>query len=438
MIIMIKTILQLLKKKVNELTYQLQRFVVNLQISLKLFYSRTINYSFFNEEKDELINVVTSLVFRTGNIYDTVFELYRLSLVPEIRKMTNCLRKLVRIEPQELGISKKFCLNKETLDYQEDILLKQLDKNKKDLQNDIKNNEINTKRNSTKASTEFNNNYIDKKEEIKENQINIILKLVRNNKKKCPKYGDREIEETEVYLDYEENSELISNKENRKKIKTLYKPRESNALFPLDETNNENSLLPSNCNLNKNPEINNLNDEDNINNSNDEDDPNKNLIIRTLSKEEKGLITTKIEKVINKVSFFRTKNVEYLSYPYETAIQLLKQIKKYKTPFEKMMISASISSEITDCINDFWINLSDFIKNDLLNLEVDELMSIFIYIIIKSQIYDISVDCQIIKNFTTCITKASMIGYYYSTIEASVIYIQSINNEKELFKKQVE
>ena len=62
-------------KTVNELTRQFQRFVVHLQISLILFYSRTINYSCFNEEKFEIINLVTTLVFRTGNIYDTVFEL---------------------------------------------------------------------------------------------------------------------------------------------------------------------------------------------------------------------------------------------------------------------------------------------------------------------------------------------------------------------------
>ena len=64
------------------------------------------------------------------------------------------------------------------------------------------------------------------------------------------------------------------------------------------------------------------------------------MIIRTsfLQENEKNIIPTKIEKIFNKVSFKRTKNIEYLSYPYETAIQLLKQIKKYKTPFEKMII----------------------------------------------------------------------------------------------------
>jgi hypothetical protein len=37
----------------------------------------------------------------------------------------------------------------------------------------------------------------------------------------------------------------------------------------------------------------------------------------------------------------------FLSHTYETAILLLKQIENYKTTFEKMMIIASISNEIT-------------------------------------------------------------------------------------------
>ena len=67
------------------------------------------------------------------------------------------------------------------------------------------------------------------------------------------------------------------------------------------------------------------------------------MIIRTPTKHEKDkekvVKIPKLQKILNRVSFTRTKNIEYLSYPYETAIQLLKQVKKYQTPFEKMMIS---------------------------------------------------------------------------------------------------
>jgi len=425
-----KVFLKEINEIVNEMTEQLQRFVVHLQICLKLFYSRTINFSCFNEEKDELINLLTTLVFRTGKISNVIFELYKLSLNPEIDNMRENFNKLIKINPEELGIFKQFCLNLETLNYQEKILMDYSKGNK------INNGDIKTINSSNTIST--NLNIEENKNSINGHRdIDVVLALVRDNKQRCPKFGDREIDETQVKLEYEENFNMIPREKTKKKKKF------DTLLLPINEVSIDiGDERKSNTELNKY----NIDDSNYINESVsnlnlfEDDDFNKNLIVRSVInlniREEKSIIPTKLEKVFNRVSFVRTKNIEYLSYPYETAIQLLKQIQKYKTPFEKMMIIASISSEITDCINDFWRDLNSYIKNDLLNLEIDQLMIIFIYIIIKSQIYDISVHCKIIKSFTTCITKASMIGYYYSTVEASVSYLQSIHNIKELLKNK--
>ena len=425
-----KVFLKEINEIVNEMTEQLQRFVVHLQICLKLFYSRTINFSCFNEEKDELINLLTTLVFRTGKISNVIFELYKLSLNPEIDNMRENFNKLIKINPEELGIFKQFCLNLETLNYQEKILMDYSKGNK------INNGDIKTINSSNTIST--NLNIEENKNSINGHRdIDVVLALVRDNKQRCPKFGDREIDETQVKLEYEENFNMIPREKTKKKKKF------DTLLLPINEVSIDiGDERKSNTELNKY----NIDDSNYINESVsnlnlfEDDDFNKNLIVRSVTnlniREEKSIIPTKLEKVFNRVSFVRTKNIEYLSYPYETAIQLLKQIQKYKTPFEKMMIISSISSEITDCINDFWRDLNSYIKNDLLNLEIDQLMIIFIYIIIKSQIYDISVHCKIIKSFTTCITKASMIGYYYSTVEASVSYLQSIHNIKELLKNK--
>ena len=117
-----------IEREINDLTFQFQRFLIKLQVCLKLFYSRTIDYSFFKEEKDELINLTTFLVFRTGNIYDTMFSLYSYDLTQEITEMSKKYQQLRLITPEELGILKQFCLNKETLDLQEEILENQLKK----------------------------------------------------------------------------------------------------------------------------------------------------------------------------------------------------------------------------------------------------------------------------------------------------------------------
>ena len=99
-----------------------------------------------------------------------------------------------------------------------------------------------------------------------------------------------------------------------------------------------------------------------------------------------------------------------------------------------MLIFASLSNEIKNCIDDFWKDMEDYIKNDLLGVEAEQLMTIFVYIISKAQIEDIMVHCKLIKLFTTTMTKSSMIGYYYSNAEASVNYIHTLKSVKELFK----
>ena len=407
---------------VEELTQELQRFVVHLQISLKLFYSRTINYAYFNEEKDELINLITTLLFRTGNIYSTIFDLYKLSLNQELKKISRNFQELKKITPEDLGINKQYCLNITTLNYQEEILTKKFE-------------ELDTKQISDDELVDI---------DFEKKKIGILLDIVRDNEKKVPRYGDREIEETKVNLDYEENYNLISNNQNLNTLNDLEKSNTFTiskleedlggfgkmALLPGQEQDDEVDLKDLNQDINE------INTNDNNNDNNGNLIKTKTTIIRTKSKLNNNEIIIKPPKVFNRVSYTRTKNIEYLSYPYETAIQLLKQIKKYHTPFEKMMIFASISGEITECINDFWKGLNEYIDKDLLNLEIDQLMTIFIYIIIQSQIPDISVHCKIIKSFTTCITKASVIGYYYSTVEASVTYIASINDIKELFKNK--
>ena len=409
---------------VENLTKELQRFIVHLQISLKLFYSRTINYSYFNEEKDELMNLITTLLFRTGNIYNTVFELYQLSMEKEIKKMVENFHKLKKIAPEELGIEKQLCLNIISLNFQEEILNNKL--------KEIEDKESKDNPEKKKDVGDLNNDF-----EFQKKKIQIILEVVRENKIKCPRYGDREIEETKVNLDYEENEDLIPANENKQdednKMDDEMSVRKM-SLLPIHELVEEDSNLDIDEYLYDHDEENTYKDK---HRDYEENNANKTLIIRTNTQKINEIKLPQMEKIFNRISYVRTKNIEYLSYPYETAIQLLKQVQKYQTPFEKMMIFASISSEITECINDFWKDLSGYIKKDLLNLEIDQLMTIFIYIIIKAQIPDICVHGKMIKSFTTGITKASMIGYYYSTVEASIQYISSVNDVKELYKNKI-
>ena len=462
-----------IEKEIGDITFQFQRFLIKLQVCLKLFYSRTINYAFFKEEKDELINLTTFLVFRTGNIYETMFSLYSYDLTPEINEMSKKYQELRLITPEDLGILRQFCLNKETLDLQEEILENQLKEiNEEDDKEKINKEKKEEKVDLTKGLIEID--LTEKKMESR--KIKAMIMLIKDRKNRIPKPGQRNIDDMKVNLNFDDEEEDENNNINNigKNDSMLV---ESNnlligSIFPKSEITE--SILPSanvsvdnatffkrpgfninetaeyliNTNINNNN--NNINNNINTNLKKSEkkdylfakrsgvessDDPNL-FIVRDAHAEKKNVVPFTPEKILGRVSFLRQNKDDFLSYPYETAIQLIKQIKKYKTPFEKMMIIANISNEITDCINDFWQEMEEYIKKDYLSIEAEQIMTIFIYIIIKSGIIDIFVHCKLIKLFTTCTTKSSMIGYYYSTVEASITYIKTLKDTSELFKNK--
>jgi hypothetical protein len=443
-----------IEKDIAELTYQFQRFVIKLQICLKLFYSRTINYSFFNEEKDELINLITTLIFRTGKIYDTMFSLYRFSLRREIYDMTIKYEKLKKITPEDLGVARQFCLDKTTLDMQEEILQKAL----KDCENE---GEIEKEKENENNKGAYEINLTENK--MEKRKITTLMKIVEDKKRRIPKPGQRNMEDLKVNLDFDDDNS-DSDKMNMNRNDSVFIDN-NNIIGSILPKLGENDIYASSANVSvDNITLHkgnfNINDPDedlltsnNIINTNENKDKNNgqnylfgkksggsqdeydsNVIIRDSNAVQKNIVPFIPEKFIGRVSYMRKNNDDFISYPYETAIQLLKQIRKYKTPFEKMMIIASISNEITDCINDFWSQLESYIKKDLLGIEAEQIVTIFIYIIIQSGIIDIFVHCKMIQFFTTCTTKSSTIGYYYSTVEASITFIRTLKDVEELFK----
>jgi hypothetical protein len=434
--------------------------MIKLQVCLKLFYSRTINYTFFNEEKDELINLTTTLVFRTGHIYETMFSLYAFGLSQEISEMSNKYQKLRLIKPEDLGILPQFCLNGHTLDLQEEILQKHL-KEAKEMEEEEKNQEKKGKYDMEKGLVE-----IDIREKNMESgNINILLGIIKDKKNRLPKPGQRNIDSLEINLNFEDdNSEGENNinyigkndsmliESNNMLIGSIFPKSEiTESLTPSANVSVDNATLFKRFNINDSSDAL-LSSHNNINNINtnskkeekkklipeyteETNDPN-NFVVRDANAERKNLVPFKPEKILGKISFLRQHKGDSLPEPYDTAIGLLEQIEKYKTPFEKMMIIANISNEITESINDFWQIMERYIKKDYLSIEAEQIMTIFIYVIIKSGISNIFVHCKMIKLFTTCTTKSSMIGYYYSTVEAGITYIKNLKDVDELFKNK--
>ena len=243
-------------EKLNSTIFtNIQKFAVKIHTAVKLFYSRVINLECFSEEKDELINVIMTIIFNTGSIYNKIFHLLTMQYNEDINDFRDKLSLFKDLKPKDIQIEDKFCL----------------DENTKKLIDELKN---------------------------KNGEKNLTLS--------------------------------------------------SNIIF----------------------------------------------------------IDDKLEG-------------------YETAINKLLTLPTIKSPYKKMMLIASISTEITECVNSYWAGMENMLPSPgYLQVNSDELLKIFIFIVAHSQLSDLFINAKFVQNFTFSLTKSSMIGFYNSTLDAAINYIQ--------------
>ena len=166
----------------NEITDSLQEIISRMHSALKLFYSTTLDYDFFSEEKDDLINMITSFFFRTGNLYEAILNLYSYRFKDEFQNLQGKLIELKSLKPNKLGIEIKFCLDEDTLNLQKKI------KNKNNSKIENKDNNSNKANSSMKSSLfskmsgsiNTNNLYSIKESEDEKDEI-VKIKLMKVN-----------------------------------------------------------------------------------------------------------------------------------------------------------------------------------------------------------------------------------------------------------------
>ena len=163
-------------------------------------------------------------------------------------------------------------------------------------------------------------------------------------------------------------------------------------------------------------------------------DENTDLLISELKKKYelnlKDSVNLNEDKGIYSDIFNSTKKVTFIKkdkyYRFNSAIDIIKnELPKKKSPYAKMTLIALLSTEINECINNYWDGLDDIIPTDnYLEINCDELLKIFIYVIVCSQSPELLIHQQIIKKFTFKLTNQSMIGFYNRTLDAAISYIQ--------------
>ena len=331
------------EEKALDIITQLQEFMVLIQIIIKIFYSRSISYAYFRDEKDEFLNLVSFIIFNNDKIYKKFFELFELMNKENEEILESKFNLLGDLTPEEIGIKPEFCLNQKTNELIEKLKeeTKNLPKSEKDSNNNDNNDRLTLN--------------INGEEKIINDETDIDTIPVKENKEK----------------EIQQSTNTINTNSSRLTMENFKITSDTGKLNIFT-----NDLFKSTVNFDSNE-------------------------------------------------------------PYYEAILYIKKIKDFKVPLQKLIVVASLSNVITGCVNKFWKNMENIIKPEMLSIDSDELMTIFIYIIYKCKIPSIFVHADFINYFTTPTTKATMVGYYYITFRGCLDFLLNIKSKNDFIKESI-
>ena len=379
----------------KEITNNLREFIMVMHTSLKLFYSTCVDYSYFEEEKDDLFNLITSLIFRTGDLYENIFNLYSKSFSQEFEVLEGKLNDLQNLKPKDLNVQIKYCLDEDTLELQKNIL-----KEKKNEKNQKENKEQNIQeKNKQKENDLFQ---IKEDEEIeddndKNNSKDNIITTTKN-KDIINIINTKDDDKINIKKEYYKNNIIITNK------------KDDDDSYLLEKINEESIDTKDALSMHLRNTVNCFN--------------NKKYLFPKIRKNLRDTLA------VNEQYIREVKNSGKLPIPYYSAINLFKHIRNYKTPFEKIVILAAINDQITESVTSFWNSMTKYVKNSFLMIEADEMMAIFAFIVIKSQMPEMLIESKIITNFTTPSTRAFNISYNLTLLDASIETINQMDSIK--------
>ncbi len=389
------------RKVINEL----QEFIEIMQVALKLFYLKSINYQFFISDRDEFINLICYILFNQeeNNIYQLVFNLFQKSNEDKQKQLLEKKKNFGEISPIEFGIDPKFCLDEETTKFIENY------KNSiKDIKKEIEIKENNSEEKSKIEPNLEINKIINKKRRKSKivKKLEIVDEINRKNENQITN-------QKKIKLDDQDGLEQLNINEQIFKVGNFKK--EESAIRKNTITTKSNLFI-------------------------DESEPNTGFGYKNFCKtfnEDKS----KLENILNEnMNFYPvstnvgTKNITNKNKPnkpYQNAVDFINNLSEKKGPIEKLTNIALKSIMITKSIDEFWKN-EKALPEKLLDIDADQLMSIYSYIVYNMDLSSIFTQLDFIDNFTTYATKQSMIAYYYITVSICVKMILEAEMKSDL------
>ena len=362
-----------LDKVKNRIIKDLQYFIEIMQVTLKLFYINSINYKFFVSERDEFINIISYILFNQKREKSYIFydSIFKLFQYSNRKKSNELEQKIKKFG--KLTPREAGVCQKFCLDKESELYFEEYknNKNKKEIKE------------KSRITNYFEKKIIiinknDDDDDIIENEINIDKQIF--NERKLTKPNDKKSNNT-TNMNNNEESSSYSFQEFAIKFNS-YNDNQEKLKEKLEES--------------------------------------LNFIFYTVS-------TQPSEKEKN---FQKNK---FNLIPYSNAIEYMKTIANYKVPIEKLTIIALTSIAITKCVDEYWKKEKD-LPPKFLNIDADEIMSIYLYIIYNMNLPSIFTELDFIQHFTTDISKKSMVGYYYTTLRGCLDFIMKAETKESFVK----
>ena len=409
-----------INKEKEKIIKDIQQFIELMQVALKLFYINSINYKFFISERDEFINLISYILFNQKNadkyeFYNTLYNFFNKSNEKIKEKFEEKKILFENLSPEEAGVDPKFCLNEVTEEfiekYKKDEKINKEPRKKSKIVEHLENNEninfINTDTTSSTGTISTAKGTTDSNKINNENAHEIANIIEENNDDNNDDDNDDDIINIEKQIFKKEKFEQ------KNKSKSIIKRKSStNTQINENENNKRNLSISSYKEFSES-----------YNNC-----ENETKLLEKLEENYDFDIA-----IIKETTDYKTKINNNLNIPYKKAINFIKTIKNYKAPLEKLTIIALTSINITKNVDEFWKKEESLkLKEGFLNIDADQLMSIYLYIIFNMNIPSIFTELDFIKYFTTSISKQSIIGYYYTTVSGCIDFILKTENKEAL------
>jgi len=118
---------------------------------------------------------------------------------------------------------------------------------------------------------------------------------------------------------------------------------------------------------------------------------------------------------------------------YEKSIKMLKDIYKYRSPIDKLLLTTKLRKSIKDEIEEFWGILpeEELKRKELkLQIEIDDYINIFEYMIVKSGMNELIAHIDFVEIFTNDKIKKELDDYNLQQIKVGLMQINDFEEKK--------